>query len=57
MGSIGDELMSPINTYILSGALNDYGSSHQSFANQIVHNYDFIQQLEWNICFHQYVQI
>ncbi|TYJ49973.1 hypothetical protein E1A91_A01G171800v1 [Gossypium mustelinum] len=36
LGSIGDGMMSPVNMYILSGALNDYGSSHQSFSNQIV---------------------
>ncbi|PPR92569.1 hypothetical protein GOBAR_AA28102 [Gossypium barbadense] len=39
LGSIGDGMMSPVNMYILSGALNDYGSSHQSFSNQIVDKY------------------
>lgn len=40
LGSIGDGMMSPVNMYILSGALNDYGSSDQSFSNQIVDKVD-----------------
>ncbi|KAE8687959.1 hypothetical protein F3Y22_tig00111005pilonHSYRG00057 [Hibiscus syriacus] len=39
LGSIGDGMMSPVNMYILSGALNDYGSADQSFSNDVVDKY------------------
>ncbi|XP_038994067.1 ABC transporter B family member 15-like [Hibiscus syriacus] len=39
LGSIGDGMMSPVNMYILSGALNDYGSADQSFSNEVVDKY------------------
>ncbi|XP_022775612.1 putative multidrug resistance protein [Durio zibethinus] len=39
LGSIGDGMMSPVNMYILSGALNDYGASDQFFSNEIVDKY------------------
>ncbi|KAK8582901.1 hypothetical protein V6N13_069667 [Hibiscus sabdariffa] len=39
LGSIGDGMMSPVNMYILSGALNEYGSADQSFSNEIVDKY------------------
>ncbi|XWS34691.1 hypothetical protein CRYUN_Cryun21dG0059200 [Craigia yunnanensis] len=38
-GSFGDGMMSPVNMYILSGALNDYGDSDQFFSNEIVDKY------------------
>lgn len=36
LGSIGDGMMSPLNMYILSGALNDFGSPDQPFSSEIV---------------------
>ncbi|KAK6242192.1 hypothetical protein SCA6_007581 [Theobroma cacao] len=39
LGSIGDGMMSPVNMYILSGALNDYGASDQSFSNETADKY------------------
>ncbi|XVF02602.1 hypothetical protein REPUB_Repub04eG0189000 [Reevesia pubescens] len=39
LGSIGDGMMSPVNMYILSSALNDYGGSDQFFSNEIVDKY------------------
>ncbi|OMO81542.1 hypothetical protein COLO4_23523 [Corchorus olitorius] len=39
LGSIGDGMMSPVNMYILSGALNDYGDIDQSFSIEIVNKY------------------
>ncbi|KAE8667230.1 putative F-box and wd40 domain protein [Hibiscus syriacus] len=39
LGSIGDGMMSHVNMYILSGALNDYGSANQSFSNDVVDKY------------------
>ncbi|XVE74907.1 hypothetical protein DITRI_Ditri12bG0056200 [Diplodiscus trichospermus] len=39
LGSIGDGMMSPVNMYILSGALNDFGASDQSFSNEKAEKY------------------
>lgn len=36
IGSIGDGLMSPLTLLILSGVIDEYGSSDLSFSNDVV---------------------
>lgn len=36
LGSIGDGLMSPLTMIVLSGVINDYGTSDVSFSNDVV---------------------
>ncbi|XP_073138767.1 putative multidrug resistance protein [Henckelia pumila] len=39
LGSLGDGLMSPLNMFVLSGIIDDYGTANQSVANEVVDKY------------------